>query len=85
MEQLPAVLSILIEYLVQKMRLEEESKGGKVGQGSSPGKGVISPKIDPIVGIRYLFYSKRVYSKVTQIWDLPSECMGLIGEYSLGC
>ena len=55
MQQLPSSLTTPIEDLVKNLKLAEEAKGGKVGQGSSPGKGVISPKIDPVVGVRYLF------------------------------
>ena len=80
-----SIANLTMNETIEKKRAEatQNVKPETVGQGPLDNEGEVSPKLDPVVGIRYLYYPKRLYTRITQIWMLLSECMGLVGEFYL--
>ena len=75
----PNPLEATIEELIQKHRTGPLLLTMRQEQGTVWGK----PKDDPVVGVRYLFFPRRVFGKVSQIWDIPKVCLALVGEFYL--
>ena len=75
----PNPLEATIEELIQKHRTGPLLLTMRQEQGTVWGK----PKDDPVVGVRYLFFPRRVFGKVSQIWDVPNVCLARIGEFYL--